>query len=243
MKKSTNSSARLRRPTTPLSLSGFTLIELLVVIAIIALLAAILFPVFARARENARRTSCLSNVKQIGLAFHQYTQDYDSRYPKYSFATTPATGWVEVLDPYTKSLQLFQCPSEATKADPTPTVAGYNDYGYSGTVGYSFPGGAVREPPQESEFQFPANSIIILDNVTGTSSTVVDVNEWSARYINGLNTVFPSYIAKAQAARRHLEGANYLMADGHAKWYVPDKVSIVAPTASNLTLLPSDRVN
>src|SRR5690349_12144108 len=63
------------------SARGFTLIELLVVIAIIALLAAILFPVFARARENARRASCQSNLKQIGLGFHQYTQDYDDRLP------------------------------------------------------------------------------------------------------------------------------------------------------------------
>src|SRR5690606_624654 len=66
---------------TPKKTPGFTLIELLVVIAIIAILAAILFPVFARARENARRTSCLSNIKNMGLAFMQYTQDYDERMP------------------------------------------------------------------------------------------------------------------------------------------------------------------
>jgi prepilin-type N-terminal cleavage/methylation domain-containing protein/prepilin-type processing-associated H-X9-DG protein len=112
---------------------GFTLIELLVVIAIIAILAAILFPVFARARENARRTSCLSNLKQMGLGMMQYVQDYDSNYPAryYRNGATPGGGssgaflgmivpptssstyantdWL--LEPYTKSTQLAVCPS------------------------------------------------------------------------------------------------------------------------------------
>src|SRR5471030_2336473 len=98
---------------------GFTLIELLVVIAIIAILAAILFPVFARARENARRASCQSNLKQIGLGMVQYVQDYDERYPigdTYADAvTTPGdTGWASVeLQPYMKSVQLFGCPSDS----------------------------------------------------------------------------------------------------------------------------------
>ena len=84
-------------------LTGFTLIELLVVIAIIAILAAILFPVFARARENARRSSCQSNMKQIGLGFMQYTQDYDEQYPanRYNSAcpTSAVFGWGTVLQP------------------------------------------------------------------------------------------------------------------------------------------------
>src|SRR6188474_243241 len=102
---------------------GFTLIELLIVIAIIAILAAILFPVFARARENARRSSCQSNLKQIGLGFFQYTQDYDERFPLTSTTATVATGqnttagdigWAEILQPYIKSSQIFQCPSESS---------------------------------------------------------------------------------------------------------------------------------
>ncbi len=79
---------------------GFTLIELLVVIAI---LAAILFPVFGRARENARRASCISNLKQIGLGVMQYTQDYDEQYPRYRWLYSSGQSWHQVIQPYIKS--------------------------------------------------------------------------------------------------------------------------------------------
>src|SRR4028118_1248712 len=95
---------------------GFTLIELLVVIAIIAILAAILFPVFARARENARRASCQSNLKQIGLGVMQYTQDYDELMPRPWYGTSATDTdpkWVDVIQPYVKSTQLFTCPSDS----------------------------------------------------------------------------------------------------------------------------------
>lgn len=100
---------------------AFTLIELLVVIAIIAILAAILFPVFARARENARRTSCQSNMKQMGLAYIQYTQDYDELQPLISTGFTAGGAprqapWAQLLQPYTKSTQLFSCPSDSGTA-------------------------------------------------------------------------------------------------------------------------------
>jgi prepilin-type N-terminal cleavage/methylation domain-containing protein/prepilin-type processing-associated H-X9-DG protein len=101
--------------------TGFTLIELLIVIAIIALLAAILFPVFARARENARRASCMSNLKQIGLASAQYTQDYDGRIvPPRIDGKNPVnhTGeptWADRLFPYVKNTQIYLCPSDTKK--------------------------------------------------------------------------------------------------------------------------------
>lgn len=122
--------------------SGFTLIELLVVIAIIAILAAILFPVFARARENARRASCQSNMKQQALGVIQYLQDYDERYPAvmFGYATSgnAANGcnntnsdefvyWFDAIYPYVKSTQLFVCPSEGKKI-----ASGQEAYGHPG---------------------------------------------------------------------------------------------------------------
>ena len=90
---------------------GFTLIELLVVIAIIAILAAILFPVFARAREQARKTSCLSNLKQIGLASHMYAQDYDELFPVDNHICNPHLRLLNEIMPYVKNYQIFYCPS------------------------------------------------------------------------------------------------------------------------------------
>jgi prepilin-type N-terminal cleavage/methylation domain-containing protein len=104
----------LLSPATSRRRTGFTLIELLVVIAIIAILASILFPVFARARENARRTSCLSNSKQLGLALMQYAQDYDERLPLVTNVNTNNSNvwkWMDGLFVYTKSTTVFTCPS------------------------------------------------------------------------------------------------------------------------------------
>jgi prepilin-type N-terminal cleavage/methylation domain-containing protein len=93
---------------------GFTLIELLVVNAIIAILASILFPVFARARENARRSACMSNLKQMGLGLMQYTQDYDETMPPQNYGTnaTNSPKWMDMIEPYVKSTQLFTCPNK-----------------------------------------------------------------------------------------------------------------------------------
>lgn len=101
---------------------GFTIIELLVVIAVISILAAILFPVFARARENARRTTCLSDLKQMALGLMMYTQDYDEKYPHAQAVSTqlPTDGyfwypgrwyWPQMIYPYTKNSNIFFCPS------------------------------------------------------------------------------------------------------------------------------------
>jgi len=101
--------------------NAFTLIELLVVIAIIAILAAILFPVFAAARESARKTSCLSNTKQLGLGMMQYLQDYDEKFPAWQWGGTPPNDrfhedsgsyWCNAIYPYVKNTAVYRCPSD-----------------------------------------------------------------------------------------------------------------------------------
>jgi len=98
--------------SAPRRLPGFTLIELLVVIAIIAILAAILFPVFARARENARKATCQSNLKQISMGLLQYAQDYDECLPfLYQAVSNPRTGLAQITQPYIKNWEVHNCPS------------------------------------------------------------------------------------------------------------------------------------
>ena len=121
--------------------SGFTLIELLVVIAIIAILAAILFPVFARAREKARANTCLSNVKQLTLGILMYVNDYDERMPFCiaSWFSTPS--WMATIYPYIKNAQLYQCPSRPTAGTtgemiPGTTTSFSRGYGIIADTGY-----------------------------------------------------------------------------------------------------------
>ncbi|RZL00741.1 MAG: DUF1559 domain-containing protein [Pedobacter sp.] len=170
---------------------GFTLIELLVVIAIIAILAAILFPVFGRARENARRSSCQGNLKQIALGIAQYTQDYDERYPYATVNATHVAGWSNIIQSYVKSTQILQCPSESTPPSAGPTDIGFTDYGYN----YMLNGVAI------SKLTYVSNSVMNFDYVT---------------YYAHANTNAQD---DPDSAKRHLEGANYSFADGHVKWF------------------------
>lgn len=172
--------------------SGFTLIELLVVIAIIAILAAILFPVFARARENARRTSCLSNLKQIGLGIMQYSQDYDEKLVAYgySYNNTPyaasnpspaATNykWMDAIYPYVKSEQVFNCPSMASDAQnyryggPNGgTAVTANQYG-SYSVNLAYRQTAGKRPPISSfEGSGALQFMVSLADLEAPSTTV-----------------------------------------------------------------------
>lgn len=160
-----------------LSRRAFTLIELLVVIAIIALLAAMLFPVFSRVRENARRTACNSNMHQIGLGFCQYTQDYDDYLPRFSHSTSSPSGssgyaggdgprWADMIFPYIKSTQIFNCPSGTKVMDIYPggsyfDIATYS-YGYvapsSSGTGFGVAGRLL------AEIQDPAGTIMVAED-------------------------------------------------------------------------------
>jgi prepilin-type N-terminal cleavage/methylation domain-containing protein/prepilin-type processing-associated H-X9-DG protein len=140
---------------------GFTLIELLVVIAIISILAAILFPVFATAREKARQTACTSNVKQLGLAFMQYQQDYDETWPNGGNIYHTGNGWAGEVYPYVKSLGSFVCPDDTS---PNPV----SSYGYNAnnvidsTVAISG-GGYTPQGRNLAKYVMPAKTILLFE--------------------------------------------------------------------------------
>ncbi len=140
---------------------GFTLIELLVVIAIIAILAAILFPVFAKAREKARQSSCLSNIKQISLAVLQYAQDYDETFPLLYDYGNPRNGLIQVTQPYTKSFQVHDCPSADVKTSTTHYL-GSRSYGYNVLI---FQAGAAAVAQKLGAVQRPAECVLMADVV------------------------------------------------------------------------------
>jgi prepilin-type N-terminal cleavage/methylation domain-containing protein/prepilin-type processing-associated H-X9-DG protein len=181
---------------------GFTLIELLVVIAIIAILAAILFPVFARARAKARQTSCLSNVKQIGLGLMMYAQDYDETYP-----TTGGAWWAPLM-PYVKNEQVFRTP--AYKDDATAS----SDYILNGLIAHGAPMAHFERPSQQVSIAIRAQGAPWL----GYHPWPTDHSTWDdlGAYLapDGHNWMV-DHIAKDI----HNEGSNYGFVDGHAKWY------------------------
>jgi len=203
-----------RRRTT----AGFTLIELLVVIAIIAILAAILFPVFAKAREKARQASCISNLKQIGLATTQYAQDYD----ECTMHADHATGysWYAPLQPYIKSDQVFRCPSMGSRGAVTTKT----DYIINGVFGHGI---------SLAAFQTPAEQIIFAERRRDE-----DEEDYHVFY----NTA--EFELDAIEDKRHFDGSNYAFADGHVKWMrweqtlKPSGDIYTAPTMHNRDSIP-----
>jgi len=240
--------------------SGFTLIELLVVVAIIGILAAILFPVFARARESARRASCLSNLKQLGLGMMMYVQDYDEKYPSalnegnehgldspnyFGFSqaqgstgipkwTSPANTfktsagssllynytWMDAIFPYTKSVQLFVCPSYNQKSTVSQREVmagyGYNTF-ISGTKmkANGSAGWPSRDPLSLASVQRASEIVMLLDypvaySITASPSQYCSTNTssgWLSPSSSFYDLVWP-----------HMDGGTVAFADGHAKW-------------------------
>lgn len=214
---------------------AFTLIELLVVIAIISILAAILFPVFARARENARRASCLSNLKQIGLGVMMYAQDYDGTFP---YSRMNDTGvsimWWETLQPYIKSTQVFTCPS--SRHDGQTAL----NYGMNRLVA-----------PETSSYVVPAAVKLAALDASSMTYLIMDAGRWNVTPTQAANPVHSGYIPGAgdvlgltpaactgettgYYARsyfyadcmhgRHFDGDNMGFADGHVKWLKAQKI-------------------
>jgi prepilin-type N-terminal cleavage/methylation domain-containing protein/prepilin-type processing-associated H-X9-DG protein len=196
---------------------GFTLIELLVVIAIIAILAAILFPVFAKAREKARQSSCASNLKQIGTAMMAYAQDFDETYGGIIFAKTDApnftdicgrqmTWWGIYLDPYIKSKEIYKCPSGTMTQTGCWIPGNIRSYNLNlSLVGY----GGVKMATVTA----PASVVMMADSSFHSlfGNDDVDGGRWYD-YRSTPEIVY-DYIAN-----RHSDGANMLWADGHVKW-------------------------
>jgi prepilin-type N-terminal cleavage/methylation domain-containing protein len=206
--------------------SAFTLIELLVVIAIIAILASILFPVFARARENARRASCTSNLKQLGLGMMMYVQDYDGRFPSVAFAagdyvacpngvTSPpcSNNWAIRIYPYTKSVQVFNCPSDTRAWTGNSSAPSQIGYGYNQYLAYDI----------NSSLEKPSQTILMADYEGKDRYALYQHNYYSTS-----DSTDVRYISD-----RHLNGSVLNFADGHAKW-----IHIARDPATNRTIPP-----
>jgi prepilin-type N-terminal cleavage/methylation domain-containing protein/prepilin-type processing-associated H-X9-DG protein len=194
---------------------AFTLIELLVVIAIIAILAAILFPVFAKAREAARKTSCINNLNQIGKASMMYIQDYDETYHGIWFGTCPGSGvnsalissgctnWAWATQPYIKNSQVFRCPSDAVRT----SAVSYNANNW-------------LHQKAMAAVQAPADVVVAMDGYCGEGGDRSPTNAATANGLNGDYTIWndaPRATRRDKGLPRHNETANVLYADGHTK--------------------------
>lgn len=216
---------------------GFTLIELLVVIAIIAILAAILFPVFAKAREKARQTSCLSNTKQMGLGMMQYLQDYDETFAScirgtFQDASTYTSGaacvgmpcgkywvndgistggywsWADSIYPYVKNLPVYTCPSQSDFQ--------YMSYGYSAYISGVWikvtgdPGTVT--PIGDAQVSRPSELGLFVDDHVRWNIYAAPINPWAGWAPWTGQTIYVP----------HNGGANLAFTDGHSKWISKD---------------------
>jgi prepilin-type N-terminal cleavage/methylation domain-containing protein len=217
----------IRKPT------GFTLIELLVVIAIIAILAAILFPVFAQARDKARGAACHSNAKQQALAIHMYAQDYDETLPIIYYGEWNKGGpkghypWLKMLIPYVKNKAVYTCPSFAkANWDSQKNAYGKGDeYEFPSTVGYGF--NMLMDQKPLAQMQNPASTVAIAETryyPPGHPSYNPNWG-WYFAWAPDPTTTDPSsktnpkqLYSQELVAERHMNGNYVIWSDGHAKW-------------------------
>ena len=207
--------------------AGFTLIELLVVIAIIAILGALLFPVFAQAREKARATACMSNLKQIGIGVLMYAQDYDETTTPTELGRDPEYRWEEMLEPYLKSRQVYGCPSAPHSPQFSAAVPGYPlGIGQEWTYSYAMNDvkdlggrrhGAAQQPM--AAITRPAETLLVVDGWPAASEA--DAENTSAperhemRWILGQRDA--AHNPLDDGSPRHLGRFNFVACDGHAK--------------------------
>ena len=233
---------------------AFTLIELLVVIAIIAILAAILFPIFAQARAKARQAACLSNTKQIATGLMMYTQDYDEVLPMGTYASWCGRTdndfrnpkWMDMLYPYIKNTQVFTCPDYPSNAQqhqkyvyqpPTCTGARATQYGtyvlngaYPAMTAVSAHGPAGRAL---AEIALPADTLFVVENGTpGFNRNATAAWTANPRFVPGNPAQLRTRIAGVDdsvANLYHSGGMNNVFTDGHAKWFRGEKLIETRP--------------
>lgn len=223
--------------------SGFTLIELLVVIAIIAILAAILFPVFAQAREKARQASSGSNVRQLGLAVRMYVQDFDERFPFGGWMPNGNIGtgeWQNTVAPYIKNKGIYYCPSSGDdNEDPRdPTAYSWNRNPVSYLYNNQF--GRDRNPKKDAACVEPSATWLLIDGHSdwggragvdwmGRPNTVWLMEDTTFGSDARLITGWLPWQGFTWGLPRHNGGANVVYSDGHVKYV---KVTPVMPPLS-----------
>ena len=226
--------------------TAFSLTELLIVLAILALLAAVLFPVFAQAHAKARQTSCASNLLQISQGTLMYLSDYDGTCPPifrriYTADGTPKRDedWLELITPYTKNPH-FRCPDvnlpetmkRNSERDTHATIfSGYAMNFHLSQIAHIDDKKPIGKP--ESQIQYPSTTVLTFDVRAGIGASAHPdiypwrpVGQWTKKEITFYALFYLDDIKKQKGgAERHSGGANYAFADGHVKWFKPEQLS------------------